>query len=35
MEKMILNQKKEHLEFLKMWCNMKGLQIGCWKRDLL
>lgn len=27
--------KKEHLDFLKMWCNMKGLQIGCWKRDLL
>lgn len=27
--------KKEHLEFLKMWCKMKGLKVGCWKSDLL
>ena len=27
--------KKEHLEFLKMWCNMKKLKVGCWKTDLL
>ena len=27
--------KQEHLEFLKMWANMKNLQIGCWKADLL
>ena len=27
--------KKEHLEFLKMWCKMKNLKVGCWKSDLL
>lgn len=26
--------KKEHLNFLKMWCNMKKLKVGCWKTDL-
>lgn len=26
--------KKEHLEFLKMWCRMKNLKVGCWKSDL-
>lgn len=26
--------KKEHLEFLKMWCQKKKLRIGCWKSDL-
>ena len=26
--------KPEHLEFLKMWCEMKALKVGCWKNDL-
>ena len=27
--------KQEHLDFLKMWCKMKDLKVGCWKADLL
>ena len=27
--------KQDHLNFLKMWCNMKNIKIGCWKADLL
>ena len=26
--------KQEHLKFLKMWCKMKNLKVGCWKKDL-
>ena len=26
--------KKEYLDFLKMWCRMKKLRVGCWKNDL-
>ena len=27
--------KKEHLDFLKMWCKMKNLRVGCWRGDLM
>ena len=26
---------RKHLDFLKMWCKMKSLRVGCWKSDLL
>ena len=27
--------KKEHLDFLKIWCKSKNLQVGCWRSDLM
>ena len=26
--------KQDHLDFLKMWCRMKNLKVGCWRGDL-